>query len=309
MAKSLQLEKVIQAFREMGSRPPRDIQDSREILERALSRFPPASDVICQPVSAGGVPAEWVSTPRADPSRAVLYCHGGAYTRGSAKAWRDLASRLARASESRVLVVDYRLAPEHQFPVAVEDAVRSYRWLVAQGVAPGRIVVAGDSSGGGLALALMLSLREAGEALPAGAALLSPWVDLECTGETMTTKAAVDPVAQREPLRARGRMYLGDADPRNPLASPLYGDLRGMPPLLVHVGSSEVLLDDSNRIVEKARAAGVDVTLEVWDDMVHEWQIFSAILPEGQQSLERIGRFVRERTGAARVAPPPARPA
>jgi acetyl esterase/lipase len=307
MAKSVQLEKVLQAFRDMGSRSPRDVHDSREILEQALSRFPPASDIICQPVSAGGVPAEWVSAPGADPSRVVLYFHGGGYTRGSARAWRDLTSRLARASGSRVLVVDYRLAPEHRFPAAVEDAVNSYRWLVAQGVAPGRIVVAADSSGGGLALALMLSLRDAGEPLPAGTALLSPFVDLECTGETMTTKAEVDPVVQREPILSRARMYLGDADPRDPLASPLYADLRGLPPLLVHVGSSETLLDDSKRIAEKARTAGVDVTLEVWDDMVHEWQIFSAILLEGQQSLERIGRFVRERTGAARVAPPPAR--
>ena len=199
----------------------------------------------------------------------------------------------------RALGIEYRLAPENPFPAAVDDAVAAYRWLLSAGLEPGRIVIVGDSAGGGQAIATLVALRDAGEPLPAAAVPVSPWVDLEGLGESMTTKAAVDPFVQpgRRRIEAMARMYVGDGDIRAPLAAPLYADLHGLPPLLVMVGSSETLLDDSTRIAERARVAGVDVTLEIWDDMVHVWTLFAPILSEGQQAIDRIGEFIRQHVG------------
>jgi acetyl esterase/lipase len=193
-----------------------------------------------------------------------------------------------------VLLIDYRLAPEHPHPAAVEDSTRAYRWLLETGSNPKRMAIAGDSAGGGLTVATLVALRDAGVPLPAAAVCLSPWVDLEGIGESMTTKAAVDPMVQREPLLRMASMYLAGQDPRTPLAAPLYADLRGLPPLLIQVGTAETLLDDSVRLAERARAAGVQVTLEPWEDMIHVWQAFAAMLPEGQQAIERIGEFLRQ---------------
>jgi acetyl esterase/lipase len=173
------------------------------------------------------------------------------------------------------LGVDYRLAPEHSFPAAVEDATAAYRWIISTGVNPTSVVIAGDSAGGGLTLATLIALRDAADPLPAAAICMSPWVDLECLGETLA------------------QQYLGDADPRTPLAAPLYADLEGLPPILIQVGSAETLLDDATRIAKRAKAAGVEVSLDIWEDMIHGWQIFAPFLPEGQQALESIGTFIR----------------
>jgi monoterpene epsilon-lactone hydrolase len=254
------------------------------------------TDVQCEKVSAGGVAAEWVVADSADRTRVILYLHGGAYVIGSINTHRELASRLTRAAAARVLVIDYRLGPEHPHPAAVDDAVAAYRWLLSQGVSPARISVGGDSAGGGLTVATLVAVRDAGLPMPAAGVCLSPWVDLEGIGESMTTKAAVDPMVQRDGLLKMAAAYLGGQSPRTPLASPLYANLSGLPPLLIQVGTAETLLDDSTRLAERARKAGVQVTLEPWEDMIHVFQAFASMLPEGRQAIEGIGEFVRKNT-------------
>jgi acetyl esterase/lipase len=264
-------------------------------FEMLAGMLPPAADVTCDKIAVAGRSAEWVATPGVDAERVILYLHGGGYVIGSIATHRDLASRLSRATGHRSLLIDYRLAPEDPHPAAVEDATAAYRWLLAQGLDPARIVVAGDSAGGGLAVATLVALRDAGDPLPAAGVCLSPWVDLEGVGESMTARAHRDPMVQRDPLLRMAAMYLGGADPRTPLAAPLHADLRGLPPLLVQVGHAETLHDDATRLAERAHAAGVDVTLEAWEDMIHVWQIFAPMLPEGQQAIDAIGEWVRKR--------------
>lgn len=294
---SEQLQTIIDALR---SRPPLhqpSVEESRAGMEQLAELFPVSPDVRLEPVSADGVPAEWIAAPEATADRTIFYLHGGGYTLGSINTHREMVSRLSRAAGARALAINYRLAPEHPFPAAVEDSTAAYRWLLGNGLNPGRIVIAGDSAGGGLTMATLVALRDAGDPLPAAAVCLSPWVDLEGLGESATTKAAVDPMIQGKMIAEGGKAYLGGAHPHTPLAAPLYADLTGLPPLLLQVGTSEVLLDDSTRLAERAKSAGVDVTLEPWDDMIHVWQIFAAMLPEGQQAIDRIGEFVRKHTG------------
>ncbi|MCX8072806.1 MAG: alpha/beta hydrolase [Candidatus Binatia bacterium] len=271
------------------------VQEMRAGLEAMAQMSVLPADVEMSSVEAEGVPAAWVVVPESEAHRVVLYLHGGGYVIGSIRTHRDLAQRIARAARARVLLIDYRLAPEHPHPAAVEDSTQAYRWLLRQGFEPAAMAVAGDSAGGGLTVATLVALRDAGDPLPAAAVCLSPWVDLEGLGESMTTKADVDPMVQREPLLRMAAMYLGGKDPRTPLAAPLYADLKGLPPLLIQVGTAETLLDDSMRLAERARAAGVDVTLEPWEDMIHVWQAFASMLPEGQQAIDRIGEFLRQR--------------
>ena len=294
---SPELEAVIRMLRSrpVPEAPPTWAERRKGFEMLAAALFRVADDVRVTPTRAGGVPAEWVEAPEAAPDRALLYLHGGGYTTGSPATHRDLAGRLSRAAGVRVLNVDYRLAPEHPHPAAVEDATAAFRWLLGEGIDPARVAVAGDSAGGGLTLATLVALRDEGTPLPAAGVGLSPWVDLEGLGESMTTKAAADPMVQREGLLEMARAYLGPHPPRTPLAAPLHADLRGLPPLLLHVGTAETLLDDALRFAERAREAGVDVRLETWDDMVHVWHIFAPMLPEGQQAIERIGEFLRKR--------------
>jgi epsilon-lactone hydrolase len=291
----------LQALLEMmRSRPvpeqPPTLEEMRANFE--LMAQPAAADVRCEPVDAGGVPAEWLTPEAADPERAILYLHGGGYVIGSINTHREMASRIARASGALTLLIDYRLAPEHPFPAAVEDAAAAYRWLLGQGIAPERLVIAGDSAGGGLTVATLVALRDAGDPLPAAGVCLSPWVDLEGIGESMTTKAESDPNVQRALLAMLSSAYLAGADPRSALAAPLYADLTGLPPLLIQVGTSETLLDDSTRLAAKAEGEGVTVTLRPYEDMIHVFQMFP-VLPEAQQAVEEIGAFVRRQAGAA----------
>jgi monoterpene epsilon-lactone hydrolase len=258
------------------------------------ANFPAGTRV--ERTTAGGRPAEWLSPPDAAPDRVILYLHGGAYCIGSCASHRELAARLAGAAGARALVVEYRLAPEHRFPAAVEDAVATYRWLLDRDVAPGRIVLAGDSAGGGLAVATLVALRAAGAPLPAGAAMISPWADLAGTSPSLRTRAEADPWLTPERLAQRASLYLGDADPRAPLASPVYADLRGLPPLLILAGGDEIVLDDAARLAERARAAGVPVALEVYAGMWHVWPLWAADLPEGERAVGQIGAFVRQLT-------------
>jgi monoterpene epsilon-lactone hydrolase len=293
---SPQLQQAIDAMKTMMERASGEgttPEQMRAIFEE-LS-IAPEPDIQCERVNAGGVDAEWVCAPGAASDRYVLYLHGGGYVIGSVKTHRDLMARLSRAAKARVLGLNYRLAPEHPFPAAVDDAVAGYKWLLAQGAKPGRIAVAGDSAGGGLTAATLVAIRDAKLPTPAAGALLSPWVDLEGIGESMTTRAKIDPVVQKEGLVGMAAAYLQGQDARTPLAAPLYADLKGLPPLLIQVGDAETLLDDSKRLEARAKAAGVSTKLEVWPEMIHVWQLFASFLPEGQQAIEGIGKFVIER--------------
>ena len=280
---------------------------SRATLEEVRARFesvagllPVAREALRQPVEEGALRGEWISVRGAPVDRAVLYLHGGAYALGSLATHRGLVSRIARAARLRVFSLDYRLAPEHPFPAAVDDAAAAYRWLIRSGLAPEHIVVAGDSAGGGLTVATLVSLRDAGERLPAAGVCLSPWVDLEVTGPSMIANAERDPIVHREGALRLAAAYLGPVSPRHPLASPIHADLGGLPPLLIHVGTAEALLDDAGRLAERARRAGVDVTYEAWPDMIHVWHFFAPLVPEARRALERVGAFIRERLGLPR---------
>ncbi|MEZ5559174.1 MAG: alpha/beta hydrolase [Pseudomonadales bacterium] len=266
------------------------IDEQRAMMEASAELFPADADVLVEQIEVAGVPADWVSVAASRPDRIVLYLHGGGYVMGSRNTHRGLAGRIARAARARVLLPDYRLAPEHPFPAAVEDATACWRWLISEGHAPQRMAIAGDSAGGGLTLATLLALKAAGDPLPACAVGLSPWTDLEGTGPTAEPGAVDDPMITAEGLRATGRDYAA-ADLRNPLAAPLHGDPDGLPPLLLQVGTREVLMSDSTRFADKARAAGVDVTLEVEDGLIHVWQIFPDV-PEAQAAVQRIGAFI-----------------
>ena len=255
-------------------------------------QYPPPADAHFETVDAGGARAEWVSVPESRPSRVLLYFHGGGYGIGSAETHRDLVARLCRAAGARALSVDYRLAPEHRYPAAVEDAVASYRWLLDQGVPPDAIAVAGDSAGGGLALGALLALRDKAVPLPAAAVCMSPVTDHLKTGASMETKAALDPIVQRQSSTANSKRYIGEGDPKAPYASPLYADLRDLPPILILVGTAEVLLDDSTRFAERSRAASVETDIEVWEDMIHIWPFFADI-PEAGKAVERMAAFIR----------------
>lgn len=255
-------------------------------------------------VDAGGVPAQWLLADGADGSRVLVYFHGGGFQVGSLRSHRDLMVRLSAAANCRVLGVDYRLAPEHRFPAPLLDAVAVYRWALAQGVPAANIALAGDSAGAGLVLSSLLVLRDEAVALPAAAVTLSAWTDLLANGKSYETRAANDPIHQRRMILAMARNYLGEsgaaADPR---ASPLYGDLRGLPPLLLQVGDRETVLDDSRDFTAKARAAGVEVELEVVDGMIHVFQQFADTLPQARAAIAAIGGFLHRHWAADPAAP------
>jgi monoterpene epsilon-lactone hydrolase len=269
----------------------------RAIYSRFLGQFTAPPGVQFEPVNAGGVPAEWMVPPGASAQRTILHLHGGGYVVGGPKDYRDMVSRIAGAAQARALTIDYRLAPEHPHPAAVEDALTAYRWLLANGADPAQTAIAGDSAGGGLTVATLVSLRDKGERVPAAAVCICPWVDLEMTGESIDSNDEADPLVKRDLLVNMAAAYLAGQDARTPLASPLHADLRGLPPLLIQVGKSETLLDDARRLAERAQAAGVSVTYEPWPEMIHIWQWFGSFLPEAQQAIDRIGEFIRKRTG------------
>jgi monoterpene epsilon-lactone hydrolase len=249
-----------------------------------------------EPVDMNGVPAEWLYPAEADTKGVLLYLHGGAYILGSPKSHRDLVARLSAAAGLPALLIDYRLAPEHVFPAALDDALTVYQWLLDHGYPPEHIALSGDSAGGGLTLALLQTVRDRHLPQPACAALFSPWTDLAGTVKSRRAQEAVDPIFSADTINAVAHFYAGTEDLRNPLISPMYADLHGFPPLRIDVGRDEVLLDDSLLIAEHARAANVPVELTVWDDMWHVFQAYASVLPEGQQSLEKMGGFIRRQT-------------
>ena len=298
MANSPELEQVIALVKS------REIDESqgategrRRSFERMIDGFTIDVPAKYNRVNAGGVTAEWVRADGASDSKVVLYLHGGGYIIGSPRTHRPMLAELSQASGARVLALDYRLAPEHPFPAPVEDSTAAYRWLLNEGYDPARIAVAGDSAGGGLTVAMMVQSRYVGLPMPGAAVCISPWVDMEGLGDSMETRAEADPMVMKEGLLLSAKTYLGGSDPRAPLAAPLYADLRGLPPILIQVGDAEVLLDDSTRLAGVAREAGIEVQMDVWDDMIHVWHLFAPILPEGKQAISQAGEFIRKHTG------------
>ena len=272
---------------------PTSLDERRKRLDALGAQYPLPPDVRVEPVDANGVAAEWTTTPEADPTRAILFLHGGGYISGSIDSHRHMIAQAGREARARTLALGYRLAPEHPFPAALDDAIAGYRFLLSQGFAPETIAVAGESAGGGLAVATLVSLRDAGEPLPACAWLSSPWVDLAMTGDSITAKAAVDPLLSEPYLADLAKAYLNGADPLDPLASPLYANLHGLPPLLIQVGSAEILLDDAVRLAGAAGAVDVRVTLDVWPDMIHAWHLFYQQVAAGRRALAAVGAFIR----------------
>jgi monoterpene epsilon-lactone hydrolase len=249
--------------------------------------------VTCERVSAGGVDGEWISPANAPQDKAILYFHGGGFRIGSVSSHRDLIAHIALATGCRVLAINYRLAPEHRFPAALDDAVAAYDWMRGYGLKPGNIAFAGDSAGGNLVLSAMLALRERGLPLPVAGVLMSPWTDLAASGASYVSRADADPIHQRPMIVALAKNYLGgQGDPYDSLVSPLYADLGGLPPLLIQVSDRETVLDDSVLFADLARAAGVDVDLQVWDGMIHVFQMFGAELPEAHRAIVSIAGFL-----------------
>ena len=272
------------------------VAERRAQYDRAERVFATPADVAVERVTAPVRPAEWLTPPGARSNAVILYLHGGGYVIGSPRSHRHLAAAVARASAARALLLDYRLAPEHPFPAALDDAVAAYEWLLGQGLDARRIVVAGDSAGGGLTVATLLALRDRGRPLPAAGVCISPWVDLTCSAPSYAGKAAVDPIVTQESVTMLAKAYVGAGDVKAPLVSPLYANLAGLPPLLVHVGSDEVLLDDALGLGERARKAGVDVQVEEWPAMIHVWHWFQPMLEDAERATKAIGEFVRART-------------
>ena len=280
---------------------PTDLEGLRAAIDADSERFPLDSDIeVKKTLVVGRVPAEWTWTKAANPRRAILYLHGGGYVFGSILSHRHLVAELGRASGSRTFAIDYRRAPENPFPAAVDDAMDSYRFLLAEGFEPRQIALVGDSAGGGLVVSTLVAVKEADLPQPACAWVISPWVDMEASGETYVSRADADPMVKREIIMNFAQAYLNGVDARSPLASPIYADLRGIAPLLIHVGASEVLLDDSLKLARAAGAADVSVRLEIWPEMIHIWHTFHRVLGDGRKAVRAGAKFLRETMDAPR---------
>jgi acetyl esterase/lipase len=285
----------IDVVRSLLSAKPRPVgwEERRQRIEEVGSIWPVADDIKLAAVQLDGFSAEWSIAPGSDASRVLMFFHGGGYCSGSVLSHRRLVTEAGRAAGVHTLAVAYRLAPENPFPAAYEDAMTSWRFLLEQGYSPGNIVVGGDSAGGGLTLALITRLRDAGEALPGCLWLISPWTDLTLSGETLTTKDAVDPLIHKGYLDELADAYVpATIDRADPRVSPLYADLKGLPPILIQAGSAETLLADATRLAAAAGAADVAVTLEVWPHMIHAWQLWNAPLKPGREALASAGTFM-----------------
>lgn len=271
------------------------VETRRAQFEALRAQIPLPSDVQVEAITAGSVAAEGVSTPGVDDHHVLLYVHGGGYVMGSCASYRVVAATFARVAQARVLVLDYRLAPEHPFPAALDDCIAAYRWLLESGIQPKHLVVVGDSAGGGLVLATLVSLRQAAIPLPAGAVLISPWLDMTLSAASYTTNAEADFIDSRDLLLEMRQRYLGERDPHSPLASPLFADVHGLPPMLVYAGSDEVLLDDAIHLAERLRHVGGSVELQIGEGFWHTWPVTAATrpFPEGTLALDHIGDFVR----------------
>ena len=293
------MQDAIEALRDRqkasAGQPPPALEQRRAAFTPGDRLHPVPDDVLVTEVTAGGVPAHWLAAPGTDPGRVLLFLHGGGYELGSVRSDGELAARLGRASGMRVLFPEYRLAPEHPFPAAIDDVLAAWRWLrTGQDLSARSLAVAGDSAGGGLAVALLVATRDAGQALPAAAVLMSPTVDLTSSGASMTDRAGQDPISTPAMLRQFAGDYLAGADPKTPLASPLFAELSGLPPLLIQVGTADLLLSDSERLATAAADAGADVTLQIGEGLPHVYQLLLGT-PEAAEATGQIGTFLRAR--------------
>lgn len=290
-------EKLLPFFRDHGPPKSAELPEVRAGFEKMAGFFRPAPDDKVTHGELGGVPVTAIEGPSADRNKVVLFFHGGGYLVGSSKSFAGFAGALGRAFGGRAVAVDYRLAPENKFPAAVDDCVAAYKGLLAEGVKPGQIALAGDSAGGALSVAVLLSLRDAKQPLPSCAVLISPWTDHEMRSKSHTTNAERDPDVTKQMLDAFTAAYLQGQSPRSPLVAPLHADLHGLPPLLIQVGSAEILLDDSLSLASVAAHANVAVTLQVWPDMIHDWPLFSHIVADGPKSINAAGAFIAAHIG------------
>lgn len=271
-------------------------------LEQRRKRIPQFSkrylklprNLVSEKVDVDGIPGEWIYFPEDKPERTILYLHGGGYVMCCIESHRHLIAQIARAARACVLAIDYRLAPEHPYPAALEDAFRAYNRLLANGTDAQQLAIAGDSAGGGLAVCLSVKLRDEGFRLPAAVACLSPWVDLTVSGDSIKTKANEEIIVPVQYIKMGVEAYLNGANPKSPTISPIFADLSGLPPMLIQVGTSEILLDDARRLAVRAEADGVETTLEVWEGMIHVWHFFSDYIPEARAAIEHIGQFVQQ---------------
>ena len=294
MAISSALETILSKKRAHPYSDKQSIEDLRAEHQLAGAAIPLPDGTVCEAVDAGGVPAEWISLGSPREENVFLFIHGGAYYRGSAAATRATAARISAAAGMRCLSINYRLAPEHVFPAAIDDTFTSYKWLLEQGVTHDKIVVGGISAGGGLALALLLKLKETRELQPAGAVPMSAWTDLTQSGDSMHANASSDPFICKAYLDRMARQYLDGVEATTPPASPLFGELSGLPPMLIQVGTAESMFDDSQRLADRARDAGVEIEFEPWDDMFHGWHGSAHVLEDAQKAIDSIGRFCRK---------------
>lgn len=270
-----------------------DIFERRAGMEKISKLARLSTDIEVNKTSIDGMYAEWICSPGAAKDKVILYLHGGAYSVGSANTHRVLAGAVSKAAGARVFLPEYRLCPEHVFPAALEDALKAYRWLLEEGIKDDSIIIAGDSAGGGLSVAVTMALRDIGEYTPCGVICLSPWVDLASTDKSYNTKDGEDPLLITDNIKKAALIYAGLENLKNPLVSPVYGDFKGFPPLFIQVGTEELLYDDAVTLEEYARSAGVDVTLKIWPGMWHVWHVMGKVLPESGKAIEEIGIYAR----------------
>ena len=296
-----QIQLIRDMLKDSGGSKDLTIEQRRKAMAGMTDLLPiPAHTEIT--VVEGDVPGEWVTTPKTKSQRTILYLHGGAYIAGAPATHRSLVGALCNSCQSRAFVAKYRLAPEHPYPAAVEDAVAAYKWLLSSPEmaefgdrAAQYISVAGDSAGGALSLAMLVSAREQGLPMPAAVVCMSPWADLSCSGVGYSTRVESDPIMDGDNISDLAKIYLDGEDPQSPLASPAFADLTGLPPMLIQAGSDEVLMGDSLLVEAMAHKCGVKATLEIWAGMVHVWQAFHPMLSEGQDAIDGIGRFLETR--------------
>ncbi len=270
------------------------IDETRNYMEKMAkyAKLPKKTQI--EKITIDGIAAEWIYGNTAREERVILFLHGGGYNLCSINTHRELAAHIAKESGAKVLLIDYRLAPEHPFPAALDDATLAYRWLLENGLTIKNIAIAGDSAGGGLALATAIAIRDAGDPLPSSVACIAPWTDLCMTGDSIKTKSEIDPLIKSESAKVWADNYIGSNDPTNPLISPLYADLKGFPPLLIHIGTDDMLLDDSRRFAKEAEDAGVDVELKIYDKLWHVFHLSVKAMPEAKKAVAEFGSFIKK---------------
>jgi len=293
---SKEMKRLIKMLKRMSEiATKKRLEDYRNAADQMVAIGEISEDTTIEEIKVNEISSVWITAPEVAKDQVILYLHGGGYVGGSINNYKEFGARISRASDSRVLLIDYRLAPENPYPAALEDAIVAYKWLIDnEGINPKKIIIGGDSAGGGLTAVTLLKLRDLNITLPSAAVLLSPWTDLDVTGDSIRRNRRKDPIIDASETFFMADLYIGNNDPKNPYISPLYGDLKGVPPLFIQVGSHEIILDDSLRFAEVAKSAGVEITLDVWEEMFHGFQLLAAWAPEGEQAIEKMGEFIQK---------------